>query len=417
MRFVFASDSFKGSLSSKRIAELLTKAAKEAFEDAECIGMLTADGGEGTVEAVVSAVNGSTVTAKAHDPLGREIDAVYGIVTDPFSVQEKRQAAVIETAVASGLALLEKGERDPLAASTFGTGELIRDAICRGIRVIYTGLGGSATNDGGMGALRALGAKFLDKKGKELEGCGNDLEDVYDIDISGLDERLQQTEIFVMSDVTNPLCGENGATFTFGPQKCANTDKNGLRGTANGPGPVNDADNAAKDGKTRVPVLERLEKGMRNYKEVLIRKTGTDPDMLKGAGAAGGLGAALALLLKAKIRSGIETVLELSRFDEIAAGADLVITGEGRLDAQSLNGKTVQGIALHAKKLGVPVYAICGSVAKDTDFKSLGLKEVFTLQSSGMSLNEAMERAEELYFDKAKEAFRFFGKAADILKI
>ena len=368
MRFVFASDSFKGSLNSKKINELLTRAAKEVFEDAECIGIITADGGEGTVEAVVLAVNGRFVKAKVHDPLGKEIEAVYGIIDSFPDGNKKGSVAVIETAAASGLTLLKNELRDAFLTSTYGTGELIKDALCRGITDICIGLGGSATNDGGMGALRALGAKFVDKAGNELKGCGNDLERVCGIDLSGLDERLSNSNINAMSDVTNPLCGKNGATHTFGPQKCSeNRD------------------------------LERLEKGMQNYKEILKFKTGTDPDKIRGAGAAGGLGAALVLLLHAKMRSGIETVLELSGFDEKAAGACLVITGEGRLDSQSLNGKTVQGVAARAKKLGVPVYAICGSDALEAaDRERLGLDAVFTLQNGEMPLKEAMERAEEL---------------------
>ncbi len=369
MKFLFASDSFKGSLTSSGIIALLTKAVNEVFKDSESIGIPIADGGEGTVTAVVNAAGGSIVSAAVHDPLMNEINAEYGIFEDK---------AVIEMSAASGLPLVPKKLRNPINTSTYGTGELIRHALDRGCRNISAAIGGSATNDGGMGCMRALGVKFLDAKGIELAGVGGDLARVEKIDISSIDKRIYECRFTVMCDVTNPLCGENGAAYTFAKQKGA-------------------------DRKT----LDILERGMQNYRDVINRQFGVDCDSICGAGAAGGLGAALYVFCNGKMRSGIDTVLDLIGFDERLDGVDLIITGEGRADSQSVCGKVMHGVGLRAKARGIPVIGLCGSLGEGADaLYGCGISSLMTIMEDDMTVEYAMEHAEELYYNAAVKLFR-----------
>ena len=369
MKLIFASDSFKGSLSSRKTAELLTKAAHVVYGECECIGIPVADGGEGTVDAVCEALNGKKVTAAAHDPLMNRIQAAYCIADN---------ISVIEMAAASGLTLVPEDKRDPMNTTTYGTGELILDALDRGCRELYIAIGGSATNDGGMGCMRALGAKFLDKNGCELIGCGRDLSDVSLIDLDGLDKRLSEATITVLCDVKNPLCGENGATYTFAKQKGAAPD-----------------------------MTELLENGMRNYRDVIRRCFGIDCDKIAGAGAAGGLGAALKVFLNASMRSGIETVLDLIRFDDMLIGADLVITGEGRADSQSTCGKVMQGVGLHAKAKGIPVLGLCGSLGEGAEeLLNFGITKLIALSDTAGSIEDAIANAECYYYETAVRMLR-----------
>ncbi len=369
MKLIFASDSFKGSLSSRRTAELLTKAAYEVFGECECIGVPVADGGEGTVDAVIDVLNGKKVSVTVYDPLMNRIQASYGIAGD---------RAIIEMAEASGLTLVPEDKRDPMNTTTFGTGELILDALSRGCRELYIAIGGSATNDSGMGCLRALGAKFLGKNGNELFGCGRDLADVAEINLDSLDKRLSETAITVLCDVKNPLCGENGAAYTFAKQKGA-TPK----------------------------AMELLEKGMRIYRDVIRKQFGIDCDTIVGAGAAGGLGAALKVFLNATMQSGIETVLDLIGFDDQLSGANLVVTGEGRADAQSVCGKVMQGVGLHAKAKGVPVIGLCGSLGDGAEeLLNCGITKLFALSDSANSIEDAIANAERCYYETAVRMFR-----------
>lgn len=371
MKLLFASDSFKGSLTSEKTVELLSRAAREVFGDCECSGVPVADGGEGTVEAVIAAEQGEHVTLKVHGPLMEETDSFYGIFDG--------DKAVIEMAAASGLPMVPEELRNPLNTTTFGTGELILDALKRGYRDISIAIGGSATNDGGMGCARALGVKFLDHNGNELEGFGRDLAKVAEIDISGLDERVKGSKITVMCDVTNPLCGKNGATWTFGKQKGATPE-----------------------------IQEELEKGMCSYRDVIRETFGIDCDGIPGTGAAGGLGAALMVFLGGEMKSGIETVLDLIRFDERLEDVDLVVTGEGRTDWQSCFGKVMQGVGMRAKAKGVPVLGLSGSLGKNAmDICSCGISSLMTTVNAPMPLSEALERAEELYYEGALRMFRF----------
>ena len=370
MKFLFASDSFKGSLTSSRITELLTMAAYEVFPGCECVGIPVADGGEGTVTAVINAVHGSIVSAAVHDPLMNIINARYGVFEDK---------AIIEMAAASGLPLVPQKLRDPLNTSTFGTGELILNALGRGCRDITVAIGGSATNDGGMGCMRALGVRFFDDNGAELLGIGSDLIRVSRIDTSGIDKRISECRFTVMCDVTNPLCGKNGATYTFACQKGA-------------------GDRA----------LEILERGMQNYRDVIKRQFGVNCDAVRGAGAAGGLGAALNIFCNGKMKSGIDTVLDLIGFDERLDGAFMIITGEGRADYQSVCGKVMQGVGLRAKAHNIPVTALCGSIGEGADaLNGCGITSLLTIMEDDMTVEYAMANAEKLYY---AAAMRMFGE-------
>ena len=370
MRFIFASDSFKGSLTSKEIAELLESAARDIFPGCETVSIPVADGGEGTIEALLDARKGERVYLDVSDPLMNQAEAYYGRLSET--------EAIIEMAQASGLTLVPPDKRNPLHTSTYGTGEMLKEVLNAGHRDIYLAIGGSATNDGGMGCMRALGACFYDASGTELQGFGRDLERVARIDLRGLHPGIRDTRFTVMCDVENPLCGKNGATYTFGPQK----------------------------GGT-VAILERLEAGMENYREVLIREFGKDPDDIPGSGAAGGLGAALCMFLKAEMRSGIETVLDLVKFDQVIKGADLIVTGEGRTDIQSSFGKVLKGVGERAQRQGIPAVALCGSLGGGYEkIFGHGISSIMTTVDRPMTIEEAMARAEELYYQGALRLFR-----------
>lgn len=370
MRFLFASDSFKGTLSSRQTAELLVQAAQEIFPGCECESIEVADGGEGTTDAVVAATGGSRVEVSVHGPLWEERTAFYG------KLDEKR--VVMEMASASGLPLVPEEQRNPWETTSYGTGEMIHDALDRGFRDISIAIGGSATNDGGMGCARALGVRFLDKNGEELSGCGKDLARVHRIDMSGLDTRVRECVFTVMCDVTNPLCGEQGATYTFGKQKGGTPE-----------------------------ILKELEAGMRNYREILKRQFGVDMDTVAGAGAAGGLGAALMVFLGGSLKSGIEAVLDLVGFDERLEDVSLVVTGEGAADWQSVYGKVMRGVGMRCKAKGIPAAAIVGSMGRGAeDIFDYGIDSIITTVNCPMPLSEALGRAEELYLGAARRLFR-----------
>lgn len=378
MKFLFASDSFKGTLSSRRTAELLTRAAQEIFPGCECRCLEVADGGEGTTEAVLSAAGGRRMEAMVCGPLWERRKACYAALDG--------RRAVMEMAAASGLPLVPAELRDPRNTTSYGTGELIRGALDKGFRDLSIAIGGSATNDGGIGCMRALGVRFLDGDGNELSGCGGDLIKIRSIDRSGLDPRLRDTHVTVMCDVTNPLCGENGATRTFGKQKGGTPE-----------------------------ILDELEAGMENYRELLRREFGIDMDEEPGAGAAGGLGAALLSFLRAELRSGIETVLDLIEFDKKLEGVSLVVTGEGRADWQSAFGKVMQGVGRRCLRQGVPAVAIVGSMGDGAEqIFDYGIESMITTVNGVMPLEEALERAEELYLGAARRLFRMLRAARSL---
>lgn len=371
MKFLFASDSFKGTLTSDQTIELLTKAAEEVFGSCETSGVPVADGGEGTTDAVVKARSGEIITVPVHGPLMEMEQGFYGRLSDT--------EAILEMAAASGLPMVPEEKRNPLNTTTYGTGELLKAALDAGYTEIAIAIGGSATNDGGMGFASALGIRFLDQEGNVLEGRGENLEKVAHIDMSGLDPAVQKAHFTVMCDVTNPLCGPDGATYTFGKQKGGTPE-----------------------------ILDRLEKGMQNYRDVIIREFGINPDEIQGSGAAGGLGAALKVFLHAEMKSGIETVLDLIDFDARLEGVDLVVTGEGRTDWQSCFGKVMQGVGDRSAKHQVPVAALCGGLGPDYEkIYAHGISSIMTTVDGPMPLKEALDNANELYYKGAIRMFRF----------
>lgn len=370
MKLLFASDSFKGTLSSEQIIKLLTDSANRIFPGCETMGVPIADGGEGTVDAVIAVTKGTMREVTVHGPLMEEAKASYGVFHG--------DSAIIEMAAASGLPMVPVEKRNPLYTTTYGTGELIKDALDAGYRKLSIAIGGSATNDGGMGAMRALGVRFLDASGKELMGFGEDLEKVADIDVSGLHSGVAEAEITVMCDVNNPLTGPDGATYTFGKQKGGTPE-----------------------------ILDQMEAGMKQYASVILDKLGMDVDKIAGAGAAGGLGAALCVFLHAELKSGIETVLDLIDFDHLLEGTDLVVTGEGRIDWQSAFGKVPSGIGMRCKKKGVPAVAIVGGMGNGAEkIYEFGVESIIPTINGAMDISEALERAEELYAGAADRLFR-----------
>lgn len=377
-KFVFASDSFKGSLSSGKIAELLEEKAEKWFPGCQCVKLCAADGGEGTLEAVLQEGHGELRTQTVSDPLGREVLAGYAVM--------KETGAFIEMAAASGLPLLSEAERNPMETGSFGTGQLILAALEGGCRKITIAIGGSATNDGGMGAMRALGIRFLDSAGVELEGVGRELGQVARIDTSSLSPLAKKAAFTVMCDVNNPLTGENGAAYTFGRQK------------------------GGDDGSLRC-----LEAGMQHYEKLLRAQPGGNACSRPGAGAAGGLGAALAVFLNAQMKPGIEAVLDMIRFDEKVKGADLVVTGEGRIDWQSSFGKVPSGVGEHCKELGIPAVAIVGGIGEGAgEIYQHGIHCIIPVTDKAMPLEEAIKRAEELYAAAADRLFCLLKLGTDI---
>jgi glycerate kinase len=363
MRIVVCPDSFKGSLTSVEAADAIVRGIRIGAGDdsVEVISIPLADGGEGTVDALVRATGGAIRRVKAHDPLGREIESFYGILGDG-------KTAVVEMAAASGLTLLSEPERNPLVASTYGTGELIKAAADEGVKKIIVGIGGSATNDAGCGALSALGARFLDNEGNELPPGGGSLANLGFVDLSGFSFPSDKIEVVVACDVRNPLYGPTGAAAVFGPQKGATAD-----------------------------MVSVLDQGLRRWAAVIENQLGKNVAFLPGAGAAGGLGAALAAFLNAELCSGIDIVLDAVGFDQYLSEADLVITGEGKLDEQSGFGKVVTGVLHRASAVGVPVVAVAGSCAGD--LRSLyeeGLTAAFSIVPGPMTTAYAMSHAHEL---------------------
>lgn len=353
-RCVIASDSFKGSLSSLQVADSAQKGILSVFPDCEVVKFCVADGGEGTVDALLQTLGGITVNIEVLDPLGRAVTASYAILDDG-------KTAAIEMSAASGLPLLGEKERNPMLTSTYGTGELIADALERGCRKFLIGIGGSATNDAGMGMLAALGYRFLDHEGALLEGKGESLSQVCSIDDSSVLPEVKESEFIIACDVDSPFFGPQGAASVYGPQKGATPE-----------------------------MVEALDKGMRHFAEIINGKYGMDVSDMPGAGAAGGLGGAFAAFLNATLRRGADMVLDAIGFDELIRGADLVITGEGRIDSQTQTGKLPYAVMKRAVAQGVKVMAITGSVAQDAVIE--GFDIILQVTPDGMPLEEAMKK-------------------------
>lgn len=360
MKIIVAPDSFKGSLSATGAAHAMAAGIHELDSGVEVLLLPAADGGEGTMNTMVEATDGELAAHQVEDPLGRTISARYGILGDG-------NTCVIEIAEASGLPLLKKHERNPLIASSYGTGQLIRHALDAGFRSFIIGLGGSATNDGGAGMLEALGMKLLGENGKALERGGGALGGLVILDSSGFDSRIAESTFLIASDVENPLIGETGASAVFGPQKGASPE-----------------------------TVQQLDDNLRNFADITERLTGVKLHDRKGAGAAGGAGGAMQAFFAGEMRRGVDVVLEAISFQRHLETADLIITGEGRTDSQTLSGKTPFGIAEAAKKAGKPVILISGMV----DSQSLALLEpYFTEIHSVVGKNITAEQSK-------KDAFR-----------
>ena len=354
-KIVVASDSFKGSLTSLEVAAGAEQGIHEVFPECEVVKVNVADGGEGTMDALRSTLGGQWVTVAAADPLGRPRDVSYVVLSDG-------KTAVIEMSAASGLPLLEPQERNPMLTSTCGTGHMIADALSRGCRRFLVGIGGSATNDAGMGMLEALGFRFMDKDGNVLPGRGESMAEVVDIDMSHVRPEVEESEFIIACDVDSPFCGPRGAAYVFSPQKGADPQ-----------------------------MVAELDAGMVHLAEVIVRTTGKDIRNIPGAGAAGGLGGGFLAFLNSRLERGIEMVLDAIAFDDIIRGSDLVITGEGRVDSQTLTGKTPYGIMKRAQKQNIRTVAIGGSVKLGDDDDVSGFDSIWPVTPEGMPLEEAMK--------------------------
>lgn len=370
MKIIIASDSYKGSCSTIEVANSIERGFRRIYKDLDVVKIPVADGGEGTVDALVIGTNGRYEEVEVMGPLGDPLIARYGIIHG--------EIAVIEMAAASGLTLITKDRLNPLITTTYGTGQLIKAAMEKGIRKILIGLGGSATNDGGVGMAQALGFSFKDEAGKEISFGGGDLGNIVTIDISGANQLLNETEIIAISDVENPLCGPSGASFIFGPQKGASKD-----------------------------MVELLDNNLSYFGKLIKDQLGMDVIDVRGAGAAGGLGAGLIAFANSTIQPGIEKVLDIANIDLHLQDADLVITGEGKIDGQSKYGKVPVGVAKRALKYDVPIIAIVGSVGSGaSEVYAYGIDLITDIINRPMTLDEAMENVESLLEDAAENVAR-----------
>ena len=355
MKIVIAPDSFKGSLTAAEAAEAIETGFRAVYPDAEYVKVPMADGGEGTVQSLVDATSGTIITQPVEGPMGGMVPGYFGILGDS-------ETAVIEMAAASGIHLVKPEERNIYLASSFGTGQLINAALDHGCAKLIVGLGGSATNDGGMGMMKAFGAQFLDQSGAPLAPDVRALLQLARIDLRHLDSRLGKTEIVVACDVDNPLCGENGAARVFGPQKGATKED-----------------------------IKVLDQALARYGDVLAKNTGRNIAAEPGAGAAGGLGAAFIGLIDAVLKPGIDLVIEIVELAKSLVDVDLVITGEGRVDRQTIHGKTPVGVAKIAKSHNLPVICIAGSVEDGADIiHQFGIDEIYSVIEGDYDLTEAL---------------------------
>lgn len=376
MKIAIAPDSFKECLTADEVAGAIEEGVRRALPDCVTVCVPMADGGEGTVDALIAATNGRIVELTGTGPMGTPVATRYGLLGDG-------ESAVIEMAAVSGLPLVRTEERDPRIATTYGTGELLCDALNRGASRIIIGLGGSATNDGGAGAAQALGVSLRDAAGRELPWGGAALARLATIDLSRRHPRLNQCVLEAACDVDNPLCGPTGASRVYGPQK--------------GAGPT---------------VVEELDAALRHFGDIIEAQLGVPVLDVPGAGAAGGLGAGLVAFAGGVLRPGVDIVADACKLTSRIAGAELVITGEGRIDAQTPHGKTPAGVAKAARQLGIPVVAIAGSLGPGYDaVHDCGIREVISIQSGTMSLAEAMARAPELLAAAAERVARAWADA------
>lgn len=373
MKIIIAPDSFKGSLTAVEAADAINKGIKNVFPEAETVLLPVGDGGEGTMETLVAATGGEIRIVQVTGPLNQPAEAAYGILGDG-------RTCVVEMASASGLHLVAEGELSPMKATTYGTGELIRQALDDGFTSFIVGLGGSATNDGGAGMLQALGLKILDSEGDEIGFGGGALADVSRIDTDSLDPRISESSFIIASDVQNPLVGPDGASHVFGPQKGADTEQ-----------------------------VELLDRNLVHWADLVAGVTGIRLHDLVGAGAAGGIGGAFQAFFPVTMKRGVDVVLDYINLDRELADADLVITGEGRVDNQTAFGKTPLGVAQRAHSRDVPTIILAGSVGKGTDvLHDFGVVSIHSIVNGPMTLSEAIEWADELIEVGAEQVVRCY---------
>ncbi|WP_010296603.1 glycerate kinase [Clostridium senegalense] len=360
MKFVLAPDSFKESMTAKEVCIAMEKGIKKVFKDAKCIHVPMADGGEGTLQSLVDSTKGQVYVKEVTGPLGNNVSAKFGFLNDG-------KTAIIEIAEASGLTLVPREKRNPLITTTFGIGELIKEVLDKGCNKILIGLGGSSTNDGGVGMLQALGAKFLDINNNEIGFGGGNLKKLSRIDLSEFDKRIANVNIEVACDVKNPLTGNNGASFVFGPQK----------------------------GATKNMVIV-LDESLKHFSNIVKHQLNKEIDKLEGAGAAGGLGAALIGFCNGKLVSGIDLVINYSRLEDKLKDADFVFTGEGSIDIQTTFGKTPIGVSRLAKRHNIPVIALGGKVDSNIEkLYDLGINSVFGILPGVETLDQALKNGKE----------------------
>ncbi|WP_318491594.1 glycerate kinase [Photobacterium leiognathi] len=358
MKIIIAPDSYKESLTAMEVATAIENGFRQVIPNAEYIKLPMADGGEGTVQSLVDASNGTIIEHSVTGPLGEQVNGFFGLMGDG-------KTAIIEMAAASGLHLVSPELRNPMLTTSFGTGELILAALDKGVEHIIVGIGGSATNDGGIGMAQALGVRFLDENNKQISYGGGALDRLHRIDISNIDPRLVSVKLEVACDVDNPLYGEKGASQVFGPQKGATPE-----------------------------MVTQLDSNLAHYAEIIKRDLGKDVKDMAGAGAAGGMGAALLGLFNAQLRLGIEIVMDAVNLADVLQDADLVITGEGRIDSQTIHGKTPIGVARTAKRFNKPVIGIAGSLSSDCNVVyEHGIDAVFSVVPRSVSLAEALAEA------------------------
>jgi glycerate kinase len=356
MKIIIAPDKFKGSLTAEEVVIAITEGIRSFNPEIEVIQFPLADGGDGTAFILTNHFKGKFIPIKVHDPLFKIIEAVYGYA-------ERIKTAFIEMSAASGLRLVPKEKQNPLYTTTLGTGEMIRDAISRGAERIILGIGGSATNDAGIGMASAIGYIFLDPAGIELKPVGENLEVIYSIKDSNLLFNPSEIDVHIACDVDNPLYGRRGAAYIYGPQKGAEPD-----------------------------TIRKLDKGLRNFAKIVRKKYGKDISRLPGAGAAGGLGAGAVVFLNAHLRSGIELVMDITGFEEELKTADLILTGEGKIDKQTFQGKVIDGVARLAGKYNIPILAVCGEMElKAQELKKHGIIESRSLVNHFGSLEKALK--------------------------
>ncbi len=371
MNILIAPDSYKESLTSVQVSKYIKKGILNVSKKHNLTLIPLADGGEGTVNSIVSATDGEIINKKVIGPLGKKVNALFGIINNG-------KTAVVEMASASGLQLIPIDKRDPTITTTYGTGQLIKEALSYGIEDIIIGIGGSATNDAGVGMAQALGVKFLDKNNNDIEFGGRNLNKIKTINIKNIDPRIKDIDIKVACDVNNPLYGENGAAYVYAPQKGADSK-----------------------------MVKVLDENLRYFNNIVKKELDMNLNEIKGAGAAGGLGAGLIAFLNAELYNGIELILDIVEFDNYVKNVDLVITGEGMLDGQSVNGKTPVGVARRAKKYGKPVIAIVGSLGKDVHkVLNEGIDSYFPIIDKPDSLKSIMNRSKELLINTTEQIIR-----------